>query len=586
MVRLRRWTPVAIALFVSLGVTAVLGMGMLSGGGGGESSISIDRDLNHTPAPTTNITPTGESTNVTEFASFENVATEVGFEYSTELPGGGLLTQSGVYVADYNNDGYEDILAVGGNKPILFRNTGGRYERAQTLPHPETRAAHFLDYDNDGWQELVLAEYAGGLVFYENRNGSFERTDVGLDASLTSPSSITSADITGNGCLDLFIGQNGLWAQGRPLPYGEIYRVYKNHPDTRPTTTPGGENLLYYGDCEAFQDATHQAGIQGKNWTLAVSAADFTGDGYIDIHVGNDFSADFLYKNTGNGSFQRHDLGPETDRNAMSSVAKDITGNGRLDLFVTNIYANQSGDFGVDHEIVRYAAAVPEGNNLLVNTNRSDGDPFVDRAEEHGLHRGGWGWAATVDDFTNDGHLDIIHATIGGTVLDSLDRFDTPQVWQGTSDSWEAVNEPSLGLRDHRGRGLVRLDYDNDGVLDFAIATTPSSIGVDESGARSFALYENHLRSNESLQLLLRNPDGLARNAAVVVETSNRTVLRRVTSRSGFLSQNSRIVHVGTASEEIQEVRVLWPGGFESVYTEIEDGNRYILKPESSERVD
>jgi hypothetical protein len=314
------------------------------------------------------------------------------------------------------------------------------------------------------------------------------------------------------------------------------------------------------------------------------SAADFTGDGNVDIHVGNDFSADFLYENTGNGTFLRHDIGPETDRNAMASVARDVTGNHRTDLFVSNIYITDGMETTIRSDIRTYAA-VPDGNNLLINKNTSDGDPFVDRAPEHGLDEGGWGWAASIADFTNDGHLDVVHGTSSDVPFEPYDRFRTPQVWQGTADSWEAVDERALGLQEHQARGLGRPDYDSDGALDFALATTSAS-HLDSGRSTAFALYENQLESDDYLQLFVRNPDGIERGAAVVVETDRRTILRRPNARSGFLSQNSRLIHVGTANEEIQAVRVRWPDGTTTSYDELQEGNRYILTPDSTERVE
>jgi hypothetical protein len=587
----KRWVPVAAALAIALAITAVLTLGLFSGEGDTGEQVNVTQDKDRVPAPTDVNLSGSPPAGTTVFAGFENVADSAGFDYEATFRNRGLMSQSGLYVVDYDNDGDEDVLATGGTKPVLFKNTGSAFERARTFDHPDTRTAHFLDYDNDGWRDLVLAEYAGKLLFYENQNGSFERRDVGLGQRLSSPTSITSADFTSNGCLDLFVGVNGLWQRGIPLRPSETLTVHNNHPEVRPTTTPGGENRLFYGDCEGFEEATEQASIHGRNWTLAASAADFTGDGAIDIHVGNDFSADFLYVNQGNGTFERQDLGPKTDRNAMASVAKDVTGDGRPDLFITNIYMTDRTEATMERADIKTFAGVPEGNNLLVNTGSGSGeqnvfgDLFVDRAEEHGLDAGGWGWAAAVDDFTNDGHLDVVHGTSSEVPFEPYDRFRTPQVWQGTADSWEAVDERALGLEQHQARGMARLDFDNDGALDFAIATTPAT-HLGGGQPTPFPLYENQLESDQYLQLFVRAPNKIDRNAAVVVETDSRTILRRPTARAGFLSQDSRLIHVGLANEALQEVSVLWPDGTRVTYDSLEAGNRYILAPNSTERVD
>jgi len=584
MVNWKRWAPVVIALCISLGLTAAFATGMLFGDGGPGDPVEVDQNESRVPAPIPSTTSAGEApAEVTGFASFAEVSDEAEFDYNSNFRGRGLISQSGVYAVDYNNDGYEDLLATGGDKPTLFQNTGGSFERARIFDRPDTRAAHFFDYDNDGWQDLVLAEYGGTIVFYENTDGSFTQTDVGLDRNVKSPTAIASADFTSNGCLDLFIGQNGLWQTGHPLPPEELYSTIDNDPSFRPTTRPGGKNLLFYGDCQQFEDATGQSNIRGKNWTLVASAADFTGDGNVDIHAANDYSADFLYVNNGNGTFQRHDLGHNTDRNAMASVAKDMNGDFRLDLFVTNVYTTENTENTARPGGKIYG--ILEGNNYLQNTNKTGENRFEDVADRHGLRAGGWGWAAAVDDFTNDGHLDIIHATSGDIQFAPYDRFRTPQVWRGTPDTWERVDERDLGLKEHQARGLARLDYDNDGTLDFALSTTSAS-NQGGGGSTPFALYENQLDSAESLQLFVRNSGGVTRNAVVLVETDQRTVHRTVNGRTGFLSQNSRLVHVGTASETVQNVRVLWPDGTESTYDTVEAGNRYVLSPDGAEPVE
>jgi hypothetical protein len=594
MSRWEQLAPVVVALGVSLAITAVLGTGMLSGGGGNDT-VDIQRDQNRTPAPTTNTTPTGGSPEaVTEFAAFENVADERGFRYESTATSDSS-TDSGLYVVDYDNDGDEDLLAIGSGTPTLFANTGGTFERARTFDHGDARTAHFLDYNNNGWRDLVVATYDGSIVLYENDNGTFQRQNgVAEDVAGYNgyPVSMTSADVTGNGCLDIFVGMYGIQSGGTPpVTRDHAHDLRDNHPTVRPDPVPATENHLLYGvredgTCKRLVEASDQAGIEGKNWTLATSAADFTGDGHVDIHVGNDFDSDVLYENRGNGTFERHLLGPATDRNAMSSVARDINGDGRLDLFVTNIYFPDNVGLALGGFDIAQVAPLPKGNNLLINQGGEPGEGlFADTAPEHGLNEGGWGWAAAVEDFTNDGHLDIIHSTGASTPVEPYGQFRAPQVWQGTADSWEHVNGSQIGLETHQGRGLVSLDYNSDGVLDVAVATTPFDPRERRSGTASFRLYENQLESDASLQLFVRNPGGIERNAAVIVETDRRTIVRGTNANGDYLSQNSRLIHVGTATEKIEQVRVLWPDGTESTYDDLQEGNRYVLTPGESRRV-
>ena len=289
---------VAVALAISLGITAMF---VIAGPLAVEDVVIESNVGGVAPAPiAADFAQTGEPPNeVGDFPQFEEAAAEVGFVFEPRVPTGIEMVDSGVYVSDTNNDGYQDILAVGEEYPVLFVNTGGKFVEYRTFEKPRVKAAHFFDYNNNGYEDLLLAQYGGGFILYENVDGNFIERDVGLDTSLLNPSSIVSADFTGNGCLDLFVTQNGLWSGTTPLTHADAQRVKAGHPEVRPTTESGNPNLLYHGDCESFTEITDQAGISGSQWTLTSSAADFTGNGWPDIHVGNDWSEDYIYKNGG-----------------------------------------------------------------------------------------------------------------------------------------------------------------------------------------------------------------------------------------------------------------------------------------------
>jgi hypothetical protein len=63
-----------------------------------------------------------------------------------------MMSNAGVYATDYDNDGWTDVLAIGGTSPVLFKNERGRFSRSSALPRIDrsVRAATFFDFDNDG----------------------------------------------------------------------------------------------------------------------------------------------------------------------------------------------------------------------------------------------------------------------------------------------------------------------------------------------------------------------------------------------------------------------------------------------------
>jgi len=576
----RSAASVAVAFLVAATITVGF---VLGGPATAADPLQLSINGSQVPAPTANVTQTGSPPeDARALPQFEEVSSEVGFSYEPNVPAGLEEVNSGVYVVDFDGDGYEDVLAVGEKYPVLFRNTGGAFVKYRTFEQKQVQTAHFFDHDGDGRKDLLLAQYAGDLVFYENRRGKFVREDVGFDRQVSNPASVTTADFTGNGCLDVFVAQYGLWSRTTPLTLADAREVQAEHPDVRPRTENGEANLLYYGNCKAFTDATRQAGIRGEQWSLASSAADFTGDGYPDLHVGNDWSTDHLYVNQRNGTFERRPMGPASDRNAMSSTARDMDGDLDLDLFVTNIYYPDNSTRTERSPPLHREAALPDGNNYFVNDGSGN---FTDEAPEHGLQKGGWGWAATVGDFNNDGHSDVVQTTESVYWVKPYSNvYSSLQVWKGTQDSWTKLDSTEHGLEQTNTYSVARIDYDNDGDLDLVVGTAP--LGPNLRGkAQPFKIYENQQNGGKSLELFVRNPDGVERNAAVYVETDERTIHRSVNSRGDFQTQDSRLVHVGTGNERVENVTVLWPDGTKNVYTMLESGNRYVLTPTEVRRV-
>lgn len=582
MPTLRKVALTVLPFVIAVAVTAVFTLGMPFTADTGEEIETDVGQSDYVPAPSGEFDTDGESpVEWNEFPTFVENSDAMGFNYTMTYQGRSMMTSAGVYVVDFNNNGYEDVLAVGGEYPVLFENTGGTFEAVQTLDHSDVRSAHFFDYNNNGYRDLLLAQYGGDLLLYENIDGVYEQTDVDFGRQVQNPAAITTADFTGNGYLDVFIGQNGHWQSHSPMDIQQQRQVYHAHPNVRPESNPANPNLLFQGDGETFSEITEQAGIRGSNWTLAVSAADFTGNGYPDIHVGNDFSADIIYENKGNGTFDRRTMGTASDRHAMSSVVHDATGNHHLDIFVTNIYVPPSAEMTTIPYDLATLVAVPGGNNLFVNDGNGE---FTDRAEEKSVRKGGWGWAATIADYTNDGHLDIVHGASANIPIESYEEYDYLQLFKGTPDGWEEVSSPEHGIKNESTRGVARIDAANDGRLDIVVSTASWHYRT-EIESTSYTLYENTHESDESLQFFVRNPDGVERNAAVYVETDRRVIYRTVNARSDFNSQDSRLVHVGTANEEVESVTILWPDGTTSEYDSLEEGNRYILTPSGVERV-
>jgi hypothetical protein len=448
--------------------------------------------------------------------------------------------KSGFYVSDYNNDYKPDLLAVVNGLPILYENTGNGYGRSNALPtvNVTVTAAHFLDYDNDGWEDLYLLSNDGS-VFLENKEGEFVRNDVGLDVDYESVRGAATADYTGNGCLDVFVVQANNWTEHRPEGY--------NNRNVTIGQDNGIGNRIFRGDCDGFEEATEEAGIEGTAWSLATSFVDFTNDGYPDIHVANDFNNDVVYINTRNGTFERRVLPNSTNRNGMSSEVAEVNGDGNLDIFVSNIYRPST-----PVTETRFGGRI-RGDNLLIN---QGGGRFVDSADEYGVRKSaGYGWSALLEDFDNDGYLDLFQ-TNSVPFMDSY-----PSIWDGIRDNFTRLNSSQAGLVLSQPVGAVSLDYDADGDLDIAAS----------DATQRFTFYENRIQRGNSLRVYLRDNDSTTLGTSVEVITNGESWRRTQNSKSDYLSQSSRTLHFGIGNATVVDRLVVnWSNGGSTTYTDIE----------------
>ena len=517
---------------------------------------------------------------------FEEVATKLGLDYEfarTRREGGNkeFISNAGVYVNDFNRDGYPDILAIGGEQPVLFENeTGDAFRRSEALPTYESdipiTSALFFDHDNNGWEDLLLLVDHEPPIFLENQRGTFVETSVGFDvidwSESGEPIGAAAADYNNDGYLDVFIIQNGDWGADRPAFM--TADVIEN-----PAADNGAENYLFRGDGESFS-LVQDAGIHGSRWSLATSFLDLTGDGYPDIHVGNDFNYDVIYLNQGDGTFTHLDV-PDSDRHAMSSTIGNITETDTPDIFVTNIFYPEL--------LVEAMAGGPrsiEGNNLFTLRNGT----FVDVADELGVRKGGWGWAGVIADFRNEGTESIIHATTPTAtrhfLIDALDiteerlmsefpYLQCPAFFERTPDgSFELRGAHELGFECTDGRGLAELDIDRNGSIDLAMAAAKEPDSLTRWEGR-YRLYRNRTPAQHWLQVELRGPpDHTVIGSEVTVETGTTTQSKLVHSRTDFLSQSWRTLHFGLGDVERADVTIVWAHGDTHEFSGIEVDQR------------
>lgn len=276
----------------------------------------------------------------------------------------------------------------------LYRNDGNGHftdvtQKAGLNPAMYSIAVTAADYDNDGFVDLLVTGYGKTLLYHNDGKGHFddvtEKAGIKVDGWAISS---TWVDYDKDGCTDLFVG--------RYVKFDPTYRAYyaaDNYPG--PLDYEGTTNKLFHNNCNGtFTDVSEKSGISAfVGRTMGVTAADYDGDGWDDIYVANDRTENFLFHNKHDGTFEEvaNDTGTAFGQNgestsSMGPVFADFENRGALDLWVTDGHYN------------RYLRNI--GKQGFEDMGASNGVSQVNAQYVS--------WGTGVYDYNNDGWLDIL----------------------------------------------------------------------------------------------------------------------------------------------------------------------------------
>ena len=497
---------------------------------------------------------------------------------------------AGVALLDYDNDGLLDIYFVNGasmpdlvkNGEVysnrLFRNNGdGSFtdvtDRAGVKGRGYDIGVAVADYDNDGYEDIFVAGVRGNMLYHNNGNGTF--TDVTQKAGLDHPdpvygrlwgASAAWVDYDRDGWLDLFVSNYVVWDPQKE-PICELDHV----PDfCHPKLYQGLPNSLFHNNHDGtFTDVSERSGIRkslGKG--MGVGIADFDGDGWPDIFVANDNEPNELFHNEGNGTFSpiAVESGVAYTENGtavagMGADARDIDNDSWPDIFET--------------------ALVRETMPLFRNLGKGI---FQEITRESGvtaatLKKGGW--SNGVYDFNNDGWKDLFVAA--AHVLDA-GANRRASVEQSNMVLANLRNSKFADVSSHAGndfarpavhRGAAFGDLDNDGRIDAVVTCLNGEpeIWHNTSPVRNHWLVVKTIGSKS-------NRDGIGAKLKLV--TSSGAQYNHVTTTVGFASSSDKRVHFGLGKDvSARELQIVWPSGTVQVLRNVK-ADQVLLVNESS----
>ena len=471
---------------------------------------------------------------------------------------------SGAAFFDADGDGWIDVLLVNGKDwtPRGQRTTAALYRNNHNGSFTDITRGSGLDvemygigvavadFDNDGRDDVYITALEGDHLFHNEGNGKFK--DVTAASGIRNASFGTSAawlDYDRDGKVDLFVANYVQWSEKGDL-WCSLDGNVKSY--CTPESYKGTSSRLFHNlGGGRFEDVTNKAGLGDRNSkSLGVTIIDFDNDGWPDIFVSNDTQPNKLYHNNRNGTFGEQGMSAGVAygedgvaRGAMGVDWADYDRSGRAHLLVGN-FSNQM--LGLYHN---------EGNGLFV-----DEAPISSVGRESLLSLT---FGAFFFDYDLDGYPDIL--TANGHIEEEIGRvqpkikYSEPPLLFHNLGAKKFENVSSAVGADFTkplvGRGAIYGDFDHDGDLDVLLTSNngPTHLYRNDGGNKNKWISIRTIGTKS-------NRDGIG--ASVAITSASGKQWNVVRSGSSYASQSDLALVFGLRQDPVvSSIEVKWPSG-------------------------